>query len=59
MEPILTESNYKQVINRIAILSAITLQSNKVSEELKNLSLLAIDYETYKYDFSLSSNYQD
>ncbi|UKT65745.1 hypothetical protein [Pedobacter mucosus] len=59
MESILTESNYKQVINRIALLSAIAFQSNNVCEELKNLSLLAMDYETHKYDFSLNLKYND
>lgn len=59
MEPILTDLTYKQVINRIALLSAIAFQSNHDCEELNSLSKLAMDYEFSRYDFTLNLSNND
>lgn len=56
MEFILTYTEYKQVIRRIASLSSLSTHKAVYFEELKTLSSLAIDYETRRYDFSLSCN---
>ncbi|MFC4210875.1 hypothetical protein ACFOWA_06770 [Pedobacter lithocola] len=56
MEIIFTETQYKQVVNRIAALSALQNYNNSESEELKHLSKLAMAYEYQKYDFSLKIN---
>lgn len=55
MESILTDSEYKQIIRRIASLSSLSTK-NTDFEELKTLSRLAMDYETRRYDFSLFYN---
>jgi len=55
MEPILTDVDYKKVINRIAALSEnVTDLSNFA--ELNNLRQMAMDYERTKYDFTLRLN---
>ena len=55
MKSILTDTEYKQIIRRIAALSSLSAKITDF-DELKTLSALAIDYETRRYDFSLSHN---
>lgn len=55
MKSILTDTEYKQIIRRIATLSSLSAKVTDF-EELKTLSALAMDYETRRYDFSLSYN---
>ena len=52
MESIITDAEYKQVIRRIAIISSSVYNKNSEIEELKKLSILAMDYEHHKYDFT-------
>ncbi|MFC3563228.1 hypothetical protein [Pedobacter jamesrossensis] len=56
MKSIVTDAEYKQIIRRIASLSSLSVYKNSDFEELKSLSRLAMDYETRRYDFSLSYN---
>ncbi|GAA4202481.1 hypothetical protein GCM10022289_17320 [Pedobacter jeongneungensis] len=53
METILTDADYKLVINRIALLSAKNSTGNAENEELKQLSAMAIAYECRRYDFTI------
>ncbi|WP_157274968.1 hypothetical protein [Pedobacter sp. Leaf194] len=58
MEAILTDAEYKNVINRIAALtntmSELNLSNNLL--ELNNLRRMAINYELTKYDLTLRIN---
>jgi len=58
MEAILTDADYKNVINRIAALtntmSELNLGNNLL--ELNNLRQMAINYELTKYDLTLRIN---
>ncbi|GGI29143.1 hypothetical protein [Pedobacter mendelii] len=56
MESILTDTEYKQIIRRIAALSSMQAYKTSEFEELKNLSRIAMDYEYRRYDFSLRTN---
>lgn len=52
MQTILTEEEYKQIIRRIALISSSVMTQKSETEELKELSTLAMDYEYRKYDFT-------
>lgn len=54
METILTDADYKLVINRIAVLSAKYELHTFENEELKQLSAMAIVYECRRYDFTVN-----
>lgn len=56
MKSILTDTEYKQIIRRITLILNQGINKTAEFEELQNLSSLAIDYETRRYDFSLSYN---
>ncbi|WP_025142325.1 hypothetical protein [Pedobacter jeongneungensis] len=59
METILTDADYKLVINRIALLSSKHSLSAIENEELNQLSAMAIAYECRRYDFTISQSYQN
>lgn len=58
METILTDAEYKLVINRIALLAAKNSISTAENEELNQLSAMAIAYEYRRYDFTINPSYQ-
>ena len=58
MEAILTDADYKNVINRIAALANTMSELNLGNNlsELNNLRQMAINYELTKYDLTLRIN---
>ncbi|WP_316829607.1 hypothetical protein [Pedobacter aquatilis] len=56
MKSILTDADYKKIINRITSLSEQTNELNNSFTELNHLRQMAMDYERRKYDFTLHVN---